>query len=131
MRRVYEALRLDTHAEAGFALRGVSALTDVMSMATALHGLTIGAVGSLTLGMMTRVALGHSGRPLSLRPAIPWAYAAVSLAAVVRIAGPLSLPELSLPANILAGLLWTLAFSIFLVIYAPILTSPRGDGRPG
>ncbi len=115
----------------GFALRGVAALTEFLPMATALHGLTLGAVGSLTLGMMTRVALGHTGRPLQIRPVIPWTYAAISLAALIRIVVPSIAPELNLEANYLAGLLWTAAFSIFVVVYAPVLLSPRPDGRPG
>ncbi len=115
----------------GFALRGIAALTDFLPMATALHALTLGAVGSLTLGMMTRVALGHTGRPLDIRPVIPWTYAAVSAAALIRIIVPSIAPGLSVEANYVAGLLWTAAFSIFVVVYAPVLLSPRPDGRPG
>ena len=115
----------------GFALRGVALLTDIMPQATALHALTLGAVGSLTLGMMTRVALGHTGRPLNIKPIIPWTYVAISLAAVIRISVPEIWPEQAMMANALAGALWTFAFTTFVVVYLPVLTSPRPDGHPG
>jgi len=115
----------------GFALRGGALLFDLMPMTTALHALTIGAVGSLTLGMMTRVALGHSGRPLEIKPIIPWTYAAISLAAVVRIITPAFWPDLIPLANTIAGGLWTFAFATFVIVYLPVLSSPRPDGRAG
>jgi uncharacterized protein involved in response to NO len=115
----------------GFTLRGIALLTDVMPQAIALHALTLGAVGSLTLGMMTRVALGHTGRPLEIKSIIPWTYAAISLAALVRIVVPTVWPEQAMHANTLAGALWTFAFATFVVVYLPVLTSPRPDGRPG
>ena len=115
----------------GFALRGLALTTDLISEASALHALTLGAVGSLTLGMMTRVALGHTGRPLVINPVIPWTYAAISLAALIRITVPSLAPEMTMTANVVAGGLWTFAFAVFVVVYLPVLTSPRPDGRPG
>jgi uncharacterized protein involved in response to NO len=115
----------------GFGLRGSALLFDLLPQATALHALTLGAVGSLTLGMMTRVALGHTGRPLVIKPVIPWTYVAISLAAILRIVAPVVWPEQTMMANALAGALWTFAFTTFVVVYLPVLTSPRPDGHPG
>jgi len=97
----------------------------------ATHALTAGAIGSLTLGMMARVALGHTGRPLVAARAMPWAFAAISLAAVARVAVPFVAIAWHFVALIVAGALWTLAFAIYLVVYAPILASPRVDGQAG
>jgi uncharacterized protein involved in response to NO len=115
----------------GFGLRGGALLFDLLPQATALHALTLGAVGSLTLGMMTRVALGHTGRPLIIKPIIPWTYVAISVAALVRIVVPVLMPEMTMMANAVAGGLWTFAFTTFVVVYLPVLTSPRPDGMAG
>jgi uncharacterized protein involved in response to NO len=95
--------------------------------------LTVGAIGSLTIGMMARVALGHTGRPLVASPAMTWAFAAVTLAACSRVLGPLLFPGAYayLLTLVVAGGLWTAAFLVYLVIYAPILWRPRIDGRAG
>lgn len=95
-----------------------------------LHAVGAGAMGTLILGVMTRVALGHTGRALRLPPgavSIYWAVLAAGLLRLVTAAGTLQ-PRLGLPA---AGAAWTLAFVLFLYFYTPILLRPRADGRPG
>jgi uncharacterized protein involved in response to NO len=81
--------------------------------------------------MMARVALGHTGRPLQVRPAMAIAFALVNLAAVFRALLPIWHPDWFSELVTLSGTLWSLAFLIFVVIYTPILTQPRIDGRPG
>jgi uncharacterized protein involved in response to NO len=94
------------------------------------HAFTIGGIGVLTLGMMARTARGHTGRPLEATRLMTAAFAIMNLAALVRVFGPMAAPDL--PAVIgLAGVLWALAFLLYLIEYAPILTGPRIDGRPG
>lgn len=83
------------------------------------------------LAMMTRSALGHSGRPLSAGWAEIIAFVAVQLAALVRVFGALLVPGFYRNVVITSGTLWTLAFAVFLMAYWPILTRPRIDGRPG
>ena len=97
----------------------------------ALHGLTVGAIGIFTLGMMARVSLGHTGR--MMRSAIPVnvAFVLLNLAVVLRVFGPVALPERYALWVHVAGGLWIAAFSLFTWVYAPILIRPRVDGRPG
>ena len=111
-------------------LRAYALLTGAFAESIATHLLTVGGIGGMTLGMMARVALGHTGRPLVLAKPTVAALFMLALGAVVRVVAPLALPSLYIEALVLAGALWTLAFAIFLAIYAPILLAPRADGRP-
>ena len=97
----------------------------------ATHALTVGAIGGLTLGMMTRTARGHTGRPLEAAPLETICYQLMQLAAVARVLVPLAIPGLYVAAVVASGLLWSVAFATFTVMYWPILTRPRIDGRPG
>lgn len=97
----------------------------------AIHALTVGAIGGLTLGMMTRTSLGHTGRPLQTGPAEVFCYAAIQLSALTRVFLPLAFPSLYLQALVGSGLLWSAAFGVFTISYWPILSRPRLDGRPG
>jgi uncharacterized protein involved in response to NO len=60
-----------------------------------------------------------------------WAFAAMTLAACARVVGPLLFPSAYLLTLVVAGTLWTAAFLVYLVVYAPILSRPRVDGRAG
>jgi len=90
-----------------------------------LHAQTAGLFGTMILAVATRVALGHTGRPLVVRPAITVAYALVAAAALVRIFGPALLPLGAVHVLACAAALWAVAFAIFLVVYVPILFAPR------
>ncbi len=90
----------------------------------ALHLLGIGAVGGMTIAVMTRATYGHTGRPLVASPTITLAYACVGLAAVLRWMG-VSLPAFANTANWTAGALWIAAFTLFIFSLWPALTSPR------
>jgi uncharacterized protein involved in response to NO len=80
--------------------------------------------------MMSRVALGHTGRMLEVRAPMVVAFASIVLAAFVRTIGPHFIDTYA-PSLFIAGTLWTLAFGIFLAVYSPILARPRIDGKPG
>ncbi len=97
----------------------------------ATHALTVGAIGGLTLGMMTRSARGHTGRPLVAERSEVASYVLIELAALSRVAAPLVLPTAYLADVIAAGLLWSGAFAVFTVAYWPMLTRARIDGKPG
>ncbi len=112
----------------GLVLFGLSAFVPAVTPQLALHALTVGCVGLMVLGVMTRAALGHAGRPLQPATATVVAYGLVFLGAVVRVFGVMVDP---LTGLWLSGLLWTAGFLIYLVVYAPICLSPRADGRPG
>jgi len=102
-----------------------------LSPRPALHALTAGCMGSLILGMMARVALGHTGRALAPHRLVALSFGVVTLAAAVRVAGPLLAPSWQAGWIGVSGLLWCLAFGTYAAVYFPILTSPRADGRPG
>ncbi len=97
----------------------------------ALHALTIGAIGTLTLGMMARVTLGHTGRAMGAAPAMTLAFVLLNVAAAARVFGPMVWPRVYPGWVLIAGLLWTLAFGLFLFVHGPMLLRPRVDGRPG
>jgi uncharacterized protein involved in response to NO len=110
---------------AGLVLRGL------LPIGTAgLHALTAGAMGGTILAVMTRVGLGHTGRPLLLPAGAAWLYAAVHAAALARVLAGL-LPDAGRPLLVAAAAAWTMAFGGFVALYAPILTRARVDGRPG
>jgi uncharacterized protein involved in response to NO len=115
----------------GLAVKGLAAVTGALAPAAALHGITIGAIGTMTLAMMSRASLGHTGRPLRVGRWLALAYLLPTLAVAVRLVTPLAAPEYQAASITLSGLLWLAAFAIFATLFAPILVCPRADGRPG
>lgn len=111
-------------------LRGLAAL-DVVPAVLATHALTIGVIGGLTLGMMTRTSRGHTGLPLQTGASERAAYALVHLAAAFRVFLPLVAPGLYTASVALSAASWSVAFGVFVFTYYPKLTQPRIDGRPG
>jgi uncharacterized protein involved in response to NO len=114
----------------GFALRALAGLGAVAPEFT-IHAFTVGGIGVLTLGMMARVSLGHTGRPLKAARPIAFAFVLINLAALVRGILPIILPQIFPQLIALSGICWIAAFAIFLAVYTPILTRPRIDGQPG
>lgn len=96
-----------------------------------VHALAVGATGGLIIGMLTRTARGHTGRPLQASRAEVLAYVLVMAAAVLRVFVPLVAPQWYTVALVWAAAAWTLAFVIYLVMYVPWLTSTRLDGKDG
>jgi uncharacterized protein involved in response to NO len=115
----------------GLIVLGVSYLIPEVPSNHVWHLLTIGGMGGLILAMISRVSLGHTGRPLSPPTSMTFAYILISLAALVRTFGPWGLPEKTLLFIDISGALWIAAFMIFIISYAPMLTKARKDGRPG
>lgn len=106
-------------------------LTGAIPWTIGLHALTTGAIGTMVLAVTTRVALGHTGRPLVAPRAATAAYLLVSAGALVRTLGALAFPDAYLNVLAVAALLWSGAYALFLAHYAPILLRPRVDGREG
>lgn len=94
-----------------------------------VHALTAGAFSGMILAVMSRAALGHTGREIVAAKPTVAAYILLTLAALVRVLAPL-LPDMNLAYSI-AGLCWVAAFILYSLVYAPILISRRADGRPG
>lgn len=123
-----EPIVLVLHLAYGFIPLGLLAVAlagqGSMTQASAMHVLSVGAIGGMTLAVMTRASLGHTGRPIVASPLTVLAYLAIVLAALAR---PLAdaVPDHYLTLLGLSGALWLLAFAAFLVRYAPILLAPR------
>ena len=112
------------------ALRLLAAF-ELVSASLATHALTVGAIGGLTIGMMTRTSRGHTGRPLQATASETASYVLVHLAAAARVFLPLLDAELQLTSIVVSGILWSSAFALFTVTFWPILTRPRLDNMPG
>ncbi len=112
----------------GLLLSAVAGLSEgeILPPTAALHALTAGAIGTMLLAVMSRAALGHTGRPLVAPPLVVAAYAMLSLGAALRVLAPM-LGQSGAAALIAAGALWALAMFLFIAVYAPILTRPRID----
>jgi uncharacterized protein involved in response to NO len=112
-------------------LRGLAAF-DRVPVSLALHGLTIGVIGSATIGMMARTSLGHTGRPLTAGGLELACFVLVQCAAVSRVGGGMLADGAAyFWSVILAGACWSAAFILFTAGYWPIWSRPRLDGKPG
>jgi uncharacterized protein involved in response to NO len=109
-------------------LRALSS-AGVVAPGTWIHALTMGALSSLMLAMMMRSSLGHTGRKLGASRADMLAFLLLQAGTIVRIAGG-ALGDYRVTV-VTAGVLWMLAFAVFIVRYFPMLTQPRIDGKPG
>jgi uncharacterized protein involved in response to NO len=112
------------------ALRALATL-NIVPISASFHALTIGAITSLMIAMMMRSALGHTGRPLVAGRAEIITFVLLQLAAAVRVLASSVAAIDYREAMTISGVLWTLAFVVFLFRYWPILTHPRIDGKPG
>ncbi|OGA18813.1 MAG: NnrS family protein [Betaproteobacteria bacterium RIFCSPLOWO2_12_FULL_63_13] len=111
-------------------LRALAAL-GLVPETLATHALTVGAIGGITIGMMTRTSRGHTGRPLRASAMETASYVLVHVGAAVRVFLPLAVPEMQLGAIVASGVLWSAAFALFTIAFWPILTRARLDGKPG
>lgn len=115
----------------GLALFSLRELGVNISNSVAIHALTAGAMGNMIIAMIARVSLGHSGRPLQPKPIMSLAFLLVITAALSRVVLTWLVPELSMPWFIYSAAAWIIAYALYVVVYLPILTTPRPDGRPG
>ena len=114
----------------GFILTVLSAYSVVLP-SLALHAFTLGGIGVLTLGMMARVSLGHTGRALKASNAIAVAFVLINIAALFRVLLPIAMPHWYEVLIYVSTLFWLAAFSLFVFVYGPILTRARIDGQEG
>ncbi|WP_438951466.1 NnrS family protein [Porticoccus sp.] len=114
-----------------FGLKVASVLWG-LSPFLAVHTFALAGIGLMTLGMMARVSLGHTGRDLSEPPPqVQWMFLLLCIAIVLRVLLPLLFPAHYPLWIILSQLSWILSFALFALCYIPILVSSRIDGRPG
>lgn len=114
----------------GFALLGLSAFIDPLPPSAALHALTAGSVATMIMAVMSRAALGHSGRPLEVAKATVGAYGLISVGTLLRVVAPV-IPDGMMALTMVGGVAWSLGWVIYVVVYWPVCTKPRADGRPG
>lgn len=115
----------------GFLLFALNAYAGVPKY-LAIHALAYGGIGVMTMSMMARVSLGHTGRNINAPPGtVKYMLALLLAGAVLRVFLPLIAPGNYLIWIISSQLFWLMAFIMFVIAYAPILSKPRLDGQFG
>ena len=115
----------------GFLLKALSVVLP-LSPYLAVHAFAVGGVGLMTVGMMARVILGHTGRDIQQAPRwLALVFVALMVSLLARVALPMLVPAWALGWMVVAQAAWLYAFAVFLWIYAPMLLRPRVDGQPG
>jgi uncharacterized protein involved in response to NO len=108
----------------GAALLGLTMLAADLPQSAAIHALTVGAIGTMILAVMTRTTRGHTGRSLSADQVTSLIYILVTLAAITRVAAPFA-ADWTMPLLIASACLWIAAFGGFVVTYGPMLLLSR------
>jgi uncharacterized protein involved in response to NO len=108
----------------GYLMMG-GAMIDLWPQSIGLHGLTVGAIGTMTLAIMCRATLGHSGRALAAGPMTVVLFGLITLSAILRVFGPL-ITQADWPISS-AGLAWVAAFAIFLAAYGPMFFKAKAQ----
>lgn len=111
----------------GYFVLAVSWLGGPIHPASAIHMLAAGAIGGMSMAMMTRAPLGHTGRPLRAGRAAILAYGLIAMAAIVRAFGTAFVPGHYFEVMYAAGIAWVGAFLLYLVSYWKVLTGPSAD----
>ncbi|WP_231502140.1 NnrS family protein [Herbaspirillum sp. RV1423] len=114
----------------GFFLMALASL-GIVPASAAFHALTVGSMAGLIMGMITRTALGHTGRPLKTGIAEPAMYTLIQLGALVRLLAALGVDGDGHVTLSLAAGCWSGAFLIYVIAYGPYLLRPRIDGLDG
>lgn len=114
---------------AGYATRALSAL-GLVADSVWLHAVGVASLGTMIIGVMARVALGHTGRTLRVPVSIALAFWLVPAAGALRVATALGWLAWT-PGLLLSAACWVIGFGLFIRYYLPILASPRMDGRTG
>ncbi|MDI3489467.1 MAG: uncharacterized protein PWP11_744 [Thauera sp.] len=114
----------------GLALIGLAQL-GVLPRTAGIHALAIGATGGLIIGMITRTALGHTGRMLVAGPMETAAYVLVQLAVLIRVLTVVAIPAAAVGGIHAAATVWSLGFLVYLWRYTPFLLRARVDGKEG
>lgn len=114
----------------GFCFKGL-AMLGLVPVSTAVHAFAYGGIGLITLGMMARVSLGHTGRVLALPITTVWGIRLLVVGTLCRLAATFISTEVGTALLFISAACWVIAFAAFAKDYAPMLIRPRIDGRPG
>ncbi|PKF62863.1 hypothetical protein CW745_05430 [Psychromonas sp. psych-6C06] len=115
----------------GLILYATSFFIPSFNPTTMIHLTAIGGFGGVILAMISRVSLGHTGRPLIPSKWMSIAFIATAISGLVRVIFPFLMPDLLLMAYWISILFWCAAFTLFVLCYAKMLLSARLDNRPG
>ena len=115
----------------GFLMLALHSAGLMDNISAALHSFTVGSIGGMILAMISRVTLGHTGRPLNPHSLVSLAFVFILSAAIIRVLIAAWFPEFAYWGIGIAGVLWIFAYTVYLYFYAPMLVSARADGRPG
>jgi len=113
----------------GAALLGLAMLDPDLPQSAAIHALTAGAIGTMTLAVMTRATRGHTGRALVADRATVVIYLLVNIAAIVRVAAAIG-ETWTTPLLVASGTLWIGAFALFVFCYGPMMLLPESANQP-
>lgn len=106
----------------------------IVSRSLPIHALAVGAMGLIIAGMITRTAMGHTGRPISASPVETLLFSLIALSGITRVWAAIpqiQTPELTPALLLLSGTTWILGFALYVYRYTPWLFRPRLDGKPG
>lgn len=112
----------------GLLLIALNKFGFAVTYSSGLHAITLGAMSLMILAMISRISLGHSGRPIIPAASVKYSFWLLALAAICRVMAEFVHYQTLL---ISAAVMFVLAFTVFIMTYFKILTSPRADGRPG
>lgn len=115
----------------GLALFALRHAGFAIGQSAAVHALTAGAMGVMILSMMARVSLGHAGRMLKPKTIMSVAFVLIIGAALIRVLAGWAIPGATMGWYLYATAGWVIAYSLYVIVYTPILIKPREDGRPG
>jgi len=115
----------------GMIFVGISYYSDDILANHAWHMLTVGGMGGVILAMISRVSLGHTGRPLQPPKTMSIAFLLIFISAIIRSILTIAMPEKTMMLYQASAGLWYISFGLFALHYGPMLLKPRADGRPG
>ncbi|MBU2706654.1 NnrS family protein [Zooshikella marina] len=98
---------------------------------TMLHIFAIGGLGGMILAMIPRVSMGHTGRNIYQGPCFWPAFVSLIAAVFIRTVGVILFPTQLQSLVLLAGIFWMISFTLFAIVFGPMLIKPRADGQPG
>ncbi len=114
----------------GFLLRAMMAVTALPEFLP-VHAFAVGGIGIITMSMMARVTLGHTGRSVHQAPPVmAFLLGAMVLTTTIRIFLPLMDPGHYQLWITVSGIMWIISFSLFSIIFIPMLLRPRADTKP-
>ena len=113
----------------GFYLLSYAAFVDNGFTVLSYHAFSVGAAGSLTIGVMSRAIIGHSGRPMNNEVIITMMFIFINIAALSRIIAPLYLVDYYSFFLGVSGVCWVSAYLLFLIRFLPVVIAPRFDGN--